>query len=151
MKPVIREADFDKDALAIVDGARDFADRVTFTHLFPTGDKEFTAAVGRIVTLPGVEILVADYEGKVVGGIGMLYAQYMWNPSKSVADELFWWAARDAPFRAAWYLIHEVMRRVRERKAIPMFRALMTSPPGVEQIYRKFGMGPLEIVFTDMP
>ena len=145
---IIRPADIDKDALDIMNGARDFASRIAVKHLLPEDDETFIKAVSRIVSLNGVEVLLAEHEGRIVGGIGILYAEYLWNNAIIVADELFWWAAQDAPFRTGWKLINEAMRRIKEKDAIPMFRSLTTSPHGVERVYKSFDMLPVETVFT---
>lgn len=145
---IIRPADLEKDALAIMDGARDFASRISVRHLLPEDDNDFIKAVSRIVCLEGMEVLLAEHEGRVVGGIGILYAPYLWNSAILVADEMFWWAAQDAPFRTGKKLIDETMRKIEEKKAVPMFRTLTTSPLGVERVYRSFNMQPVETVFT---
>lgn len=144
---VIRVADVDNDALGIMDGARDFASRVAFKSLLPP-DREFIDAVGRIIAMEGIEILVAEYKGEIVGGIGILYAPYTWNPKLTVADELFWWCHEKAPPRTGWSLIDRAMANIDERGAIPMFSALETSPPGVRKIYHRFGMKPIETKFA---
>ena len=145
---IIRPADLEKDALAIMDGARNFASRIAVRHLLPSDDGDFVKAVSRIVSLDGMEILLAEHEGRVVGGIGVLYIQFLWNPAILIADELFWWSATDSPFRTGRRLADEAMLRIKERGAIPMFRSLTTSPPGVEKFYRSIDLFPIETVFT---
>jgi hypothetical protein len=144
----IRLADIQADALSIMDGARDLASRIEFQSLLPKDDKAFMAAVARIVSLDSVEIWAAEHEGKIVGGIGMLYSSYLWNPELIIADQLFWWCAKDAPFGTARRLIEAVMNRIGERNAIPMFKALETRPNGMEKIYRRFGLKKVETTFT---
>ena len=151
MSIIIRPADLENDALAIMDGARDFASRVSFQHLLPKDDAAFVDVVSRIVSLEGMEILVAEHDGGIVGGIGLLYMPSLWNPAILVADEIFFWSNRDAPFRTAYKLFDEAMRRIEERKAVPMFRTLITSPPGVEKLYRRRNMHPTETLFTWLP
>lgn len=150
MSIVIREADLEVDALAIMDGARDFASRISFRHLLPNDDQVFVDAVSKVVTLKGVEILLAEHDGRVVGGIGILFAPYLWNPDRLVADEIFWWTYRDSPPKTGRLLLQEAMMRIDGKNAIPMFRKLTTSPPGVERAYLKIGLEPIETVFTRM-
>lgn len=145
---VIRAADLDKDALSIFDGAKDFASRISLNDLFPDNDADFLEALSRIVTLPGIEITLAEFDGKVVGGIGIAYAPYIWNPKKLAADELFWWTSLDAPFRTAWLLFDEAMTRIEEKQAIPMFRALEDSPQGVVKMYHRRGLRKAETLFV---
>lgn len=143
---IIRLADFDTDALAIVEGAKDFISRVRFQEMMPDDDK-LTAAIGRIVTLPGMEITVAEHDGEIVGGLGMLYAPYLWNPDLLTAEELFWWAAPDAPKTAAMRLFRKVKADISAKGAVPVFRALETSPPGVAKVYERAGMTPIETIY----
>jgi hypothetical protein len=88
-----------------------------------------------------------EHEGEIVAGIGIQYASLLWNPEILTANELFWWAKEDAPFRTGRLVIDEAMKRIDQRGAIPVFRALETSPKGVEKLYRKFGMVPIETTF----
>lgn len=144
----IRPADLERDALAIMAGAKDFAARVAFGDLLPQSEEGFTAAVGRIVTLPGVEILVVEHDEQIVAGIGLLYVPFLWNPDLTVADELFWWASKDAPYRAATALLTEAMTIIRGQGAVPMFRALSTSPQGVDRLYQRLGLMPIETAYV---
>lgn len=145
---VIRPADLNNDALAILDGAKDFAARVAVNDLLPTSDADFIQALGGIVALPGLEIWVAEFSGKIVGGIGILYAPYIWNPRRQVADELFLWAAQDAPFRTGWLLVDESLKRINAKGAIPMFRALETSPEGLGKLYVRRGLRKAETLYV---
>lgn len=100
------------------------------------------------MTLEGLEILLVEHENKIVGGIGILYAPYLWNPERLIGDELFWWSSEDSPFRTGRYLIDEAMKRIDKKGAIPMFRSLETSPKSVEKIYNRFGLSKVETAFT---
>lgn len=148
MKIKIRLADINTDALSIVDGARDFASRVAFRSLLPEDDQEFISAIGRIVTLECVEILVAEHESRVVGGIGISYIPFMWNPEKLVGEELFWWTSKNAPFRTGRMLIDEAMKRIDQKGAVPFFKSLETSPKGVARMYARMGLAPVETMFA---
>lgn len=143
----IRPADLELDALAIMDGAEDFVQRVAFDDLLPKDSDALQAALGRVLFLEGIEVMVVEHEGAIVAGIGLLYAPYLWNPEITVAEELFWWASQDAPYRAAKALIEAAMERVRAKDAVPAFRALTTSPNGVDRLYRRLGMKPIETVY----
>ena len=85
---IIRSADLEKDALAIIDGAKDFATRTPINHLLQ--GQSYTDAVSRIVTLPDFELTVAEHKGIVVGGLGIFYSHFIWNPDILVAEEHFW-------------------------------------------------------------
>jgi len=142
---IIREADLDIDALAITEGAHKFAKKMALGHLVAD---DFMVPFSKIATLDGAKIIVAEHKGNVVGGIGMYIAPYIWNNSLFVADELFWWVDEGAPFRTAKLLFDEAMKEADKKNAIPMFKALQDSPDGVDKIYRKHNMKPIETVYT---
>lgn len=144
----VRQANIDEDAPEIMDGILDFAQRVDFRSLLPEDRKHSVNAMAAIIGMDGFELWVAENEGRIVGMIGLLYAPLQWNPAIIAANELFWWVAEDAPYRTAFALIKEVMNDIDARGALPMFRKLTTSPEGVEKVYRKFGMRPVETVYT---
>ena len=146
---IIRPADLEKDALAIMEGARDFANRTPIKSLL-TGNS-FIEAVSRVLTLPGFEVLLAEYKGQVVGGIGILYGPLLWNSDFLTAEEHFWWTAKDAPFGTGKALMNQTMAIINIKDAIPMFKSLSTSHKGVDRIYRRFGMEPVETLYMRIP
>ena len=142
---IIRLADLEKDALAIVEGAKDFATRTPVNKLLQ--GQSYVDAVTRIVTLPDFELIVAEHEGKVVGGIGLFYAPFLWNRDILIAEEHFWWTDKEAPFSTGMKLIKRAMENIDKRNAIPMFKTLSTSHKGVGKVYRKYGMEPVETLY----
>ena len=140
----VRLADMETDALALMDAARDFVSRMDFTAFLPETDAEFVAAVARLMTLPAVEVTVAVDGGRVVGAIGMIYGPCLWNLDAVVADEAFWWAAADAPKTAALRLLRFTLQRVAARGAVANFKCLTSSPAGVDRVYRRLGLRPVE-------
>ena len=147
----IRLANLESDALSIMDGAKDFYKRTGVESLFPTDDQEFMKAISRIMVLEDLTILLAEQEKQVVGGIGILYAPFLWNPSITVGDELFWWTDRNAPFRTGIYLFDEAMKQIKEKGAIPIFRSMETSPKGVERLYHRRGLRRIETTHIGIP
>lgn len=141
---IVRPADFDTDALAIVEGAKDFASRVAFRSLLPADPTE---DIAQVMALDGLEVLVAEHDGRIAGGIGLMFAPYLWNRSILTADELFWWTASDAPFRTAVALLEAAFERIGVRGAVPVFRKLATSPEGVERAYMRKGLELVETVY----
>jgi len=141
---IIRPADLEKDALAIVEGAKDFAERSPTKNLL--GDS-FVAAVSKIVTLPGFEVLLAEHEGQVVGGIGIYYYPYIWNEDIFAAEEMFWWTLQGAPFKTGKTLLEKAMIMIKEKEAVPMFKALSSNRKGFDKTYRGFGMEPVETLY----
>ena len=138
---IIRPANFDTDALAITEGARDFASR---SIVKPVLGDDFVNIVSKIVTLPDMEILLAEYDGRPVGGIAVLYVPYLWNPDVLTAEQVFWWTIEGAPFGTGRDLINEIMKNIDKKGAKPMFRSLISNRKGFENIYRRHGMEPVE-------
>ena len=95
---IIRSADT-HDLPALVECAREFAVRGAPWTRLPDDDAMLRDILTRVMALSGVEILLAETEHafQVVGTIAVLYTPYLWNPSLTVAEELFWITLRDAP------------------------------------------------------
>lgn len=144
---IIRLADFDTDALAIINGAREFADSTSLKSWFRSGD-DFVEDISKVMTLDNLEILVAEHNGEIVGGIGIVYVPFMWNQSITIGDELFWWSSQGAPFRTGRTLFDEANKRIEQKGARPMFRSLNTSPVHISKFYERQGLKQLESVFT---
>lgn len=144
----VRLADIEEDALAIMAGAKDFVSRIDFAEWLPADEAELAAAVGRILSLEGVEVALAVEDGAVVGGLGIIYAPYLWNPKILMAEELFFWTARDAPGTAALRLLRFVMRRAAQKQVgIVAFKALATSTSRLNKLYRTIGLRQLETTY----
>lgn len=143
----IRPANFDTDALAIVDGAREFSQQTSLASWFRHGS-EFIEDISKIMVLENLEISVAEQDGEIVGGIGIVYIPFIWNHSILVGDELFWWTSKSAPFKTGASLFDFAMKRIKEKGARPMFRSLDTSPEHIEKFYERRGLRKLESAFT---
>jgi len=155
---IIRLADIEADALIILDGAKDCIRRhkehvgtLNIGSLFPDNDESLIKALDRIVSTEGMEILIAEHENAVVGGIGILYTPYLWNADMLSADQLFWWAQEGAPFRTARVLFDEAMKRIEERGAMAIFRVPNTLTKGIDKLCRKAGLIPTEITYMRLP
>ena len=144
---IIRPANFETDALSITDGAREFSQQTSLASWFRTGN-EFIEDISKIMVLDNLQISVAEYEGKIVGGIGIIYVPFLWNQSILVGDELFWWTSGNAPFKTGTSLFDFAIKRIIEKGARPMFRALDTSPKHVEKFYERRGLKKIESIFT---
>lgn len=143
----IRPANFDTDALAIVNGAREFSQQTSMASWFRSGN-EFIEDISKLMVLDNLEITVAEHKGKVIGGIGIVYIPFIWNQSILVGDELFWWTSHDSPFKTGTSLFDFAMKRIKEKGARPMFRSLDTSPKHIEQFYERRGLYKFESIFT---
>jgi len=143
-KVTIRSMNIETDALSIVDVAREFMKYAGISHICPESNEDLIDAVGRIITLEGAEVLVAEEDGEIIGGFGVLYAPYAWNPAVMLAEELFFDVFKGANFRAWGMLLDEVLKRVDEKGAIPMFKTLESGTKGLERLYSRHGLKPIE-------
>ena len=146
---IVRLADFNTDALAIAECARQFAQSTSLASWFRSGN-EFVEDISKVMVLDNLEITVAEHEGKISGGIGIVYVPFIWNHSILVGDELFWWVYPDAPFRTGRALFDFAMTRIKEKGAKPMFRSLDTSPEHVWKFYEREGLKQFESVYTEV-
>ena len=143
----IRLANFDTDALAIVNGAREFSQSISLSSWFRSGD-EFVEDISKIMTMENIDIMVAEYNGEIVGGIGIVYVPFIWNHSISVGNELFWCTFSNAPFGTGRALFDSAMKRIEGKGAVPMFRSHDTSPKHMDKFYKRRGLKKIESVFT---
>jgi len=139
---IIRSATI-MDALALMEGAKDFA-KFTGLPIFPEKNEDFISAVSRIVTHDAVDVILAEHEGAVIGGIGIIYGQSLWNPAIIMGEEIFWWAFPKAPMKTGKRLYDEAIRRIEEKNAIPYFKSLPNSPDSVEKLYIRDGFVPID-------
>ena len=148
----IRPADLSKDALAIFDGAKDFISRMDYRDFLPETDEELMLAVGRVLNTPGVETLLAERGGRVVGGLGLIVSPHLWNPEILAMEELFFWTAPTAPKSAALRLLRAALSLAAERGvSVISFKALTTSPKGVGRAYERLGLRPVETSYMGLP
>lgn len=143
-------ADKDRDWAAILEGARAFARTVPFRDLLPRIDgRIFAEAVRRTVGLDACRVLLmVDEAGRLQGGLGYLLLPYLWNPALLYAEEIFWWAAPDAPATAGARLILAYRSAARREGAkIWAASALSSSPAGVRKVYESLGMVAAQVSF----
>ena len=141
----IRPVDLSSDLSMVIDGMQDFISRMDYHEFLPDTDEDLVEALTRLVSLECVEILAAEYEGSIVGGIGMVYAPCMWNLKVSTAEELFWWISKDAPLSTALRLLRHVCSNAvaRECKFV-VFKSLPSSPETLDKVYKRIGLKPVE-------
>ena len=141
----IREINLNSDLTMVIEGMKDFISRMDYHEFLPDTDEDLVKALTRLVDLDCVEILVAEYDGNIVGGIGMIYAPCMWNLNVSTADELFWWVSEDAPFSTALRLLRRVRSDAVDKGCkFVVFKSLTSSPETLDKVYRRMGLRPVE-------
>jgi hypothetical protein len=145
----IRLADKDRDFPAILEGARAFA-ASTPAHaralLAPLDSAAFAANLRGFLGLEAVGVsLAVGADGRALAGLGFFVGPYPLNPARVEWHEMFWWAAPDAPAAAALGVLRHALRRGKAKGAtIATAHALETSPAGVDRIYRRLGLLPVQ-------
>ena len=141
----IRAVDLSSDLPMVIDGMKDFISRMDYHEFLPDTDEDLVEGLTRLINLDCTEILVAEYDGYIVGGIGMIYAPCMWNLKTSIAEELFWWVSKDAPSSTALRLLRHVSSNaVAKGCKFVVFKSLSSSPETLDKVYRKMGLRPVE-------
>lgn len=138
---ITREADFEADALAIFDGAKDFVSRLDFPEYVAQDDEGLIEAIGFVTSMPGFECWLVENDGRIVGGIGFVIAPPLWNRRIMGISEVFIWTAPDAPPTAFLRLVKQFMKRKTETGAI--YRELVnltSSPPSIAKVYERMGL-----------
>lgn len=141
----IRAVDLDSDLPMVIDGMQDFVSRMDYHEFLPDNYEDLVEGLTRLVNLDCTEILVAEYDRSIIGGIGMIYAPCMWNLKVSTAEELFWWVAKDAPLSTALRLLRRVSSNaVAKGCKFVVFKSLTSSPETLDKVYRRMGLRPVE-------
>lgn len=144
----VRLANWSTDKQKILEGARDFIARMDFKEFLPDSEIELSDAVSRVMSYDFVEVAVAEHDGDIVGGIGMSYIPNLWNQKSVMAEELFWWASKEAPNTTSLRLLRFVKDRASSAGAdFLSFKRLTSSPDGVSGVYKKMGLRELETTF----
>lgn len=140
------------DQEQILIGLRDFVSRMEFTEFLPPDDL-FEPFIVQLLSNPAIETAVVEHEGKLVAGLGLAYIPFVWNPQLTQADEMFFWAAPDAPKAAAMKVLRFSLARIRERAALAnknimaSFRKLTSSPEALGRVYGKIGLREIETTY----
>lgn len=123
-----------------------------YRDFLPDSDEALMLALGRVLSQPGVTVLVAERGGEVIGGIGLLLAPQLWNPEIIAMEELFWWVAPEAPNVTALCLLRAARRLAQECGVAQVtFKSLTSSPPAIDRVYRRMGLRPVETAYMGAP
>ena len=119
-----------------------------YHDFLPDNYEDLVEDFTRLVNLDCTEILVAEYKGTIVGGIGMVYAPCMWNLKISNAEEFFWWVSKDAPSSTALRLLRHVRSNaVAKGCKFITFSSLTSSPAALDKVYRRMGLRPTHTTY----
>lgn len=145
----IRAADPETDFPAILAGAGDFVRFVNRPDILPgPASVELAGAVKFLLGVPGMTVLLAEIEGVVFGGVGVLVNPYIFNLERVSCEEIFWWCYPEAPPETAMLLLRAAKAHGKANGAtVFMFHALEQSPPGVDLAYRRMGTKPLQTTY----
>lgn len=139
---IVREADLEKDALALVDAAHNFTSRMVYTDFLPDTETGFIASFGNLLALDGMKTIVAEHDGEIVGMLGMFFSPHLWNNEKISAAEVFMWTAPEAPATTLLAMIRAVRKMA--RGAIVTFKSLESSPDNLDKVYNRLGLTKVE-------
>lgn len=144
----VRLANWSTDKQKIMAGAKDFIERMDFDGFLPESEAELSDAISRVMSYEFVEVTVAEHDGDIVGGIGMSYIPSLWNPKAVMAEELFWWASKEAPKTTSLRMLRFIKARASSvGAAFLSFKKLTSSPNGVSRVYERMGLRELETTF----
>lgn len=96
-------------------------------------------------------LYVAEHEGKIVGGIGGLYAPLYFNDQYRIAQELFWWVEPDHRARRAWIKLLRAFESAAASAGCAWITMLLLAGPNapqLERFYLRDGYRPSEWGFT---
>jgi hypothetical protein len=144
---IVRLADLQKDGPEILRGARDFISRMPSIEGLPENDNELSDAIAYLVAI-GLEIIVVEHEGRIVAGLGSIYAPFVWNRKHLNASEMFMWGDGQAPPMALRALLRFYQKRKQERGVrLQDMSQLSTSPNNIEKLYRAMGLKPVQTLW----
>ena len=144
----IRAIDLNSDLPMVIDGMKDFISRMDYHEFLPDNYEDIVEGFTRLVDLDCTDILVAEYKGSIIGGIGMVYAPCMWNLKVLTAEELFWWVAKDAPLSTALRLLRHVKSNAVDKGCkLISFSSLTSSPDALDKVYKRMGLRPTHTTY----
>jgi hypothetical protein len=146
----LRVADPVKDFDLILEGARAFATEYNRPDVIPSPtSQKFFDAIWDLVSNSHVKVLLAEDEQGLVGGLGYMTCQYIWDREKLHAEELFWWCKPGAPPTAAMRLLRMAFSEWRKAGVnLYALHSLTTSPESVDVVYQRLGASPAQATYV---
>ena len=140
-----------EDIPAYMDLAAAFVAKTPISHIVPfdrQGTAEFVLAA---LDNPNMLILVAEEAGKIIGITGALSYPMYFNPSKLVAQELWWYltpSARGGP--ASKMLFQTIEKWAKAIGAEAMFMIALSNErvDTMEKVYKRSGYAPVERTYV---
>lgn len=141
---IVRVPSFPEDRDGVVAGMQDFIVRMDSADRLGLSVEAAAEGLAFFLEIDGFEMWLAD-NGTVVGGIGLLFAPFPWDRTKTIMSEQFIWCAQHAPLQTFLLLLRKAEERYDAHGAdIKEFVDLTSSPPGIEKIYRRMGLRPVQ-------
>ena len=144
---IVREMQGEQDLVEIAQGIIQWARSQARQDLFPASDLGIVRALERLLALPGIVVLVTEHEERVVAFFGLIFTPFVWNLNRLVGEQVFWWAAPDAPYRAAHALFEAALLECEMREAVPVFKAPVEGGPGLARLFTRRGLRKTETVY----
>lgn len=135
-------------------GAAHFAEHIGRPDIMPDvrseeGRNNLEAAVDGMINLPSVTIFLAYQDDECVGGTGVLITPYIFDYTRTAADELFWWADASAHPRVGLKLLRTLHKFIKDEKCdLCVFHRMTNSPKPLQKIYERMGLSHLQTSFA---
>ena len=136
------------DIPAIVAMSRKFYATTDYAKHSPMSD-DAVADIAAMLIDTGV-MLVAEFDGAVVGMVGLMVLPFTFNPQRTMAAEVVWWVEPDAQgFGVGKALLQAVEPAAAARGAdLVQMMTLATSPPQAGAMYERAGYRHSETCYT---
>lgn len=147
---LLRPINLPDDYEQLVLGVKDFIARMDYHDFLirPDTDEDLIMSVERFISLESVEVLVVEYDNELIGGIGMIYAPCIWNPTILNAEQLFFWVSPTAQSTTALQLLRGAMRNAQMRGcSLVIFRKLTSNSDKLHSIYQLMGLRVVETTY----
>lgn len=138
----IREFDTRRDLDGILDLCRDSVRELGIEIYFPPLEsKEFEDTASSVFTQVVTVCLVCEDEGRLTGAVGFVITPTLWDRSKKIGEELFWFSRPGSNPRSAIPLLKAGVKMCKDQGAdILNMTKMENSPKGVERVYKMLGL-----------
>lgn len=143
---MIRPATLD-DVPAIAQMAGKFYATTDYAKFAPFDE---TAVTNLSAGLTEHILLVAEYNNKLVGVVGLFVAPFTFNPSITFATEVVWWVEPEARSTGAGIALLQAVEPAAKARGCTMVQMmhLATSPKQAGALYQRHGYNLSELSYT---